>query len=182
MSFKRILKYSLLGFIGLIILMVIVGIFASKKPEQSQSVSQPQPTEQSEKISLTPEQELEVIYTQSVAKIMGDIVKAMGYFGVLFQEKPSFLFWTDEEIIYVAMYTVIVEQSYETVKGLEPPEKFKTAHSFLLSGLSKYAEAMPILIYGIDHYDTDKLNQVSELIIEGAVFVNQATEELNKLK
>ncbi len=169
----------------IVMLIVIIAILSSGCKDKTETTTEPSTessTEPPAETSLTPEQKLELAYTQSVGKIMGDIAEAMGYFEVLFQEKPSLLLWTDEEIIYVAMYTVIVEQSYETAKELEPPEKYKTFHSLLLSGLSKYAEAMPLLIYGIDHFDADKINQATELVGEGAVFINQATEEMNELK
>ena len=41
MSIKRILKYTLISIFGLIVLMIIVGIFASRKPEQSEQIFQP---------------------------------------------------------------------------------------------------------------------------------------------
>lgn len=182
MVLKKLLKISLISFasfIGIIVLIVvIIGIVRPSTPSEP-------PTEPSAELpspSLTPEQELELAYTQSVVKINGDVSEAMEYFGVLFQEKPSILLWTEQEIIKVAMYTVIIEESYKSAKELNPPEKYKSVQSLFLSGLSKYAEAMPILIYGIDHSDADKINQASELLLEGNVFINQTTEEMNKLK
>lgn len=155
---------------------------SSEKSEQPQSVPQTQPAEQSEQTSLTPEQIQELAYIRLFQEINGDISESMTYFETLFQAKPSSLLWTEQEIIKVAIYTVIVEESYKSGKELVPPEKYKLVHSLFLSGLSKYAEAMPILRYGIDHFNADKINQSTNLLIEGTEFIKQTTEELNKLQ
>ena len=41
---------------------------------------------------------------------------------------------------------------------------------------------MPILRYGIDNFDANKINQSTNLLLEGAEFIRQATEELKKIK
>lgn len=142
-------------------------------------ISQPQPTKGSEQPSFTTEQKLELGYTESIAAINKDVENAMWKMSNLLN---SFPFWTEQEIITIALNTVIIEQSYEVAKEITPPERFKSVHSLWLLGISKYAEAMPIMRYGIDNLDANKTKQASELIGKGMAFINQATKELNKLK
>lgn len=105
----------------------------------------------------------------------------MNYITNLCQTKPLPTLWTEEEIITVAVHTVMIELSYESVQELDPPHKFKSTNDFFLAGLSKYAEAMPIFRSGVDNLDADKIQQAANLIAEGAQLINQATQEVNKV-
>jgi len=75
-----------------------------------------------------------------------------------------------------------VNRFFESAQELDPPDKFKSTHDFFLSGLSKYAEAMPIFRSGIDNLDADKIQLAANLIAEGAQLINQATQEVNKVR
>jgi hypothetical protein len=159
---------------SIFIIIIIVSTVGNKK-ETGETISSP------EQPPLTSQQIQEQEYIQSAQKINSDVGEAARYLANIFQTKPISLSWTEQEIIEVAMYTVVIEESYRSAKELIPPEKFQTHYSYFLAGLSKYAEAMPFLRSGIDNLDNDQISQSIELILEGAEFINQATKELNKL-
>ena len=97
-------------------------------------------------------------------------------------KKPIPTLWTEEEVFTAAVHTAMIELSYESAQELNPPDKFKSTHDFFLSGLSKYAEAMPIFRSGIDNLDADKIQQSANLLAEGTQLINQATQEVNKVR
>ncbi|XOB41573.1 MAG: hypothetical protein ACKKMS_02535 [Candidatus Nealsonbacteria bacterium] len=166
--------------LGLIILFVVIISIGGKEDKKAEPTLT-EPPAKSEPVPLTPEQKLESAYIQSFTAINKNVVEASNSLGNLVGVKSPIL-WTEEEIMLVAFSTVMLEESYTQAKELEPPEKFEAVHSLFLSGLSKYAEAMPLLRDGIDYSNADKINQSTDLLIEGVKFYEQATEKLKLLQ
>lgn len=178
---KKELKGVGIGCLAVFVFIAIIFIGIGGCGENKKTEPSTEPSAKSETTPLTPEQKLESAYAGAVIQINKNIRDSTKYIGDLLQAKPNSLLWTEEEIMLLAFSTVVIEESYKQAKELEPPEKFETVYSLWLSALSKYAEAMPILRYGIDHSDADKINQSNDLILEGNKSYKQATEELEKL-
>ena len=177
---KSIWKKWWFWLIAIFVIIIIVSAGGEEKkettPEQQLPQEQTQPQETSQ-ISQAEQQ-----YIQEILKINQDVTDAMKYITNLCQTKPLPTLWTEEEIFTAAVHTVMIELSYKSAQELTPPNKFKSTHDFFLSGLSKYAEAMPIFRSGVDNLDADKIQQSANLIAEGVQLINQATQEVNKVR
>lgn len=177
---KPIWKKWWFWIVAIFVIFIIIGASSEEKEETTPEQQSPQEQIQTEESSQT--SQLEQQYIQEILKINQDVTNAMRYIGNLCQTKPLPTLWTEEEIFTASAHTIMIELSYETAQGLNPPDKFKTTHSFFLSGLSKFAEAMPIFRSGVDNLDANKIQQATDLITEGTQFINQATQEVNKIR
>jgi|GEM_PF-6845888 len=167
----------------LIVIFVIIIIASAGGEEKKETAPEQQsPQEQTEVQETSQTSQAEQQYIQEILKINQDVTDAMNYITNLCQTKPLPALWTEEEIFTAAAHTVMIELSYEAAQELDPPDKFKATHGFFLSGLSKYAEAMPIFRSGVDNLDADKIQQAANLIAEGVQLINQATQEVNRVR
>jgi len=167
----------------LIIIFVIIIIASAGGEEKKETTPEQQtPQEQTQPQETSQASQAEQQYIQEILKINQDVTDAMAYITNLCQTKPLPTLWTEEEIFTTAAHTVMIELSYQSAQELDPPDKFKSTHDFFLSGLSKYGEAMPIFRSGVDNLDADKIQQSTNLIAEGAQLINQATQEVNKVR
>jgi len=178
---RKVKKRWVLG--GIVLLIIFIAIISGGGEEKKETTPEQQlPQEQTQPQETSQTSQAEQQYIQEILKINQDVSDAMKYISNLSQTKPLPVLWTEQEIITAAAHTVMIELSYESAQELDPPDKFKSTHAFLLSGLSKYAEAMPIFRSGVDNLDADKIQQSANLIAEGVQLINQATQEVNKVR
>ena len=179
---KPIWKKWWFWLVAIFVIIIVASSGGEEKKETTPTQQLPQEQTQKQETFQTEEQIAEQQYIQEFLEIGQTVSDGMKYIGNLSQTKPLPTLWTEQEIITAAAHTVMIELSYESAQELNPPNKFKSTHSFFVSGLSKYAKAMPIFRSGVDNLDADKIQQATNLIAEGVQLINQATQELNKLQ
>ena len=168
--------------IAIFVIFILIGLMGGWDEETKPKEQLPQEQKQTQEQETPQASQAEQQYVQEILKINQDVGDAMKYITNLCQTKPLPTLWTEEEIFTAAAHTVMIELSYESAQEIDPPDKFKSTHDFFLSGLSKYAEAMPIFRSGVDNLDADKIQQSANLIAEGAQLINQANQEVNKVR
>jgi len=176
---------SRLGCLGLIVIVVIfiaVGSCEKKETIPEQTILPPQ-NQETETITPQPEppsqEQLAIIdYSSKMSEIMQTLTSASTKLGDLTVKYPTG--WTDEDMLNAAMQTVILENLYDEVNTLQPPEGLEGAHTLYLQALKKYANAMPLYRNWIDTADSQSSKTAIKLISEGAPLVKEATEMVKK--
>lgn len=88
-------------------------------------------------------------------------------------ENPYLIF---DESWRLRMVTVLVTWSFALDEAEEqtPPERMAPFHRKWIEVLQKLDSASADIVYGIDNYDADRLNDASEKIVEVTVLINEA--------
>ncbi|MBE0430052.1 MAG: hypothetical protein IBX61_09325 [Thermoleophilia bacterium] len=145
----------------------------SETPDKKQTTTPYQQTRTEPKVSSE-----EKAYRDGVMKISNDVSESLGELGGFVSENPLPFLWTDEEVIKLAMHTVIIEGGYDEAQKLNPPEKFKDVHASFIMALDKFAQSMRIFREGVDNLDVEKLEQATALMNEGSAYMNEATAKM----
>jgi hypothetical protein len=74
------------------------------------------------------------------------------------------------------------EQAQTKLNLMTPPTKLILAQDLIKKALSKYTLAATILATGIDQNNLDKLDEGIKMMTEGTAFVNQAGDEIIRVK
>lgn len=133
-------------------------------------------TSQTTQSTTTSQNEKIVTYSHEMTEIMNNLSESAQYCMGLLTRKPlGPKYWTQEEILTFAMYTVVIERAYDDAKKVEVPSGFEAIQLEILEGLRKYSLAMPLLRQGLDEMNADKLNMANTYIEQGSVNLNRGT-------
>lgn len=117
------------------------------------------------------------VYLAKMLEITNSVTDAMGKIGDFMTENPDFTSWTDEQRVYFVLLASIIEKSYKEVQSVKPPVQYRESYNLVLTGLQKYAQAMPLTRQGIDERNADKIYRAVSLIEAGGELFNKATAQ-----
>lgn len=86
---------------------------------------------------------------------------------------------TTEEIVSLAVNTVILEETYDRALALDPPEELIPIHQKYLEAHRLIKGAMPVLRKGLDEADETLINTATDRITQSSQIMEDATQELN---
>ncbi len=203
-SRQKILKAVLIGlFIGLCFTILIYHLGkGTKSPDINETSPSPSPNIQidedekrkaedvktkieerlkqanQEKQNQTDQSQEEEEYAKEVMEITDFVGDALEKFGTFLTEEPNPLLWNNEERVFLAGQTIIIEGTYKQAKELNPPERFKKTHTLLLASLEKFSQSMPLFRQGADDLDVDKINEAVALMEEGESLMKEASKQI----
>lgn len=115
---------------------------------------------------------------QKYLKQIADVIKNVGQYvsacGKLLSSKPLGT-WSLEDVAEFAANSAMITNSYDQVKTLKAPLRYKEIHDAMLKGLKFYVNMMTLSAVGIDNRDADKIDQANKAFDQGNQYILQAT-------
>ncbi|WP_099192262.1 hypothetical protein [Tepidibacter mesophilus] len=183
---KKNIKWIVIGFVVLCFLGAITSgrdmEQVNNEPIQAEEVSAKTPINESSNNNINTNSNSNEVseYAASVNEVISEFVEANDNFSkccTQMGENPSLLMDQDF-ILNMAMNMGIIKNCYTQIKDIAPPSKMENVHTDVVDAFSKYDKAMDIFGEGVDNMDVDKINQATQLYMQGTDSINNAQAKL----
>lgn len=178
---KFLIKFLIvLGVIFFILIIIVI----RNPSDGGKKSSEPQPQSSEQPISnQTTQQSKEALEITEYASKMGEIANDLSKSSYALANSMSiFPYWSEEEIILIAMHTVILEGLYDRAKKVVLPQKFSLVHQKYLSAFKLFRDAMPIMRTGIDNLNSVLIDKSTNMFLQATTIMEQANVELKNLQ